>query len=173
MDIILEFIKIILPATLVLYAMYLTMRSMVARELKSKTIDYKVENNKIVMPLRLQAYERMCLYLERISPGNMLPRLNEPGLSAKVFQGMLIRQVREEFSHNLSQQVYMSSNAWNLIKQVSEDIITMINRAAEKVGVDGKSTDLAKEIVSLYVANNNDPIDTALDFIKTEIRQQF
>src|SRR5690606_8138705 len=110
---------------------------------KTRAIDLKAETLKIVMPLKLQAYERMCLYLERISPGNMLPRLNEPGLSASAFQGILVQQIREEFTHNLSQQVYMSSQAWSLIKSTSEDIISMINTAARKAGENGKSTDLA------------------------------
>ncbi len=105
MDVIIEFAKIILPAALVLYAMYLTMRSMVVKELRAKAIDLKVENDKTILPLRLQAYERMCLYLERISPGHLLPTLNEPGLTARNFQNKLVRQNREENSHNLSQQI--------------------------------------------------------------------
>lgn len=173
MDIVIEFIKILLPAALVLYAMYLTMRSLISKELHSKTIDYKSENVKIILPLRLQAYERMCLFLERISPGNLLPRLNEPGLSAKAFQSIITSQVREELSHNLSQQVYMSSEAWDLIKKTCDEVISMVNIAAEKTGSEAKSTDLAKEIVSLYVAREVDPINYALNFVKDEIRQQF
>lgn len=99
MEILIELLKIVLPAALVLYAVFLTMRSMIIRDIKTKAIDLKTETLKIVMPLKLQAYERMCLYLERISPGNMLPRLNEPGLSASAFQGILVRQIREEFTH--------------------------------------------------------------------------
>lgn len=172
MEILIELLKIVLPAALVLYAMFLTMRSTMIRDIKTRTIDLKAETLKIVMPLKLQAYERMCLYLERISPGNMLPRLNEPGLSASAFQRILVQQIREELTHNLSQQVYMSSQAWSLIKSTSEDIISMINTAARKAGEDGKSTDLAKELINLYVAKSEDPINSALDFIKDEIHQQ-
>ncbi len=173
MDVIIEFAKIILPAALVLYAMYLTMRSMVVKELRAKAIDLKVENDKTILPLRLQAYERMCLYLERISPGHLLPTLNEPGLTARNFQNMLVRQIREELSHNLSQQIYMSDRAWNLIKSSTEDIITLINAAGEKMGEDAKSTDLAKEVVAQYMAKNEDTIGAALSFVKDEIREIF
>lgn len=173
MDVIIEFAKIVLPAALVLYAMYLTMRSMVVKGLREKAIELKVENNKTIVPLRLQAYERMCLYLERISPGHLLPTFNEPGLSAKNFQNILVRQIREEFSHNLSQQIYMSDQAWNLIKNTTEDLITSINTAGEKMGEEAKSTDLAKEVIAQYMAKNEDTIGATLSFVKDEIREIF
>jgi len=173
MDVLLEFAKIILPAVLVLYAVYLTIKSMIAKELKGKAIEYRIENNKIVLPLRLQAYERICLFLERINPGSLLIRVNEPGLSAKVFQSLLTQEIRNELNHNLSQQVYMSDGAWNLVKGTTEDLITLINTASEKQKEGAKSHDLAKDIISMYVAKNDDPINDTLVFIKNEIRELY
>ncbi len=146
---------------------------MISKELKGKAIDYKIENNKVVLPLRLQAYERMSLYLERINPGSLLVRINEPGLNAQTFHNLLINEIRNELNHNLSQQVYMSNEAWDLVKSTTEDLITMINTSAEKQKEDAKSTDLAKEIISAYVSKSDDPINRTLSYIKNEIRELF
>ena len=80
MDTLLELGKIILPAALVLYAMYLTMKSALAKEAFKANMDYKIENSKAVLPNRLQAFERMSLFLERLSPGNLVLRHHDsPG----------------------------------------------------------------------------------------------
>ena len=69
MDVLIEFGKILLPAGIVLYAMYLTMKTILEKEVEKRLMDYKIENSKIVLPMRLQAFERMCLFLERMMPG--------------------------------------------------------------------------------------------------------
>jgi hypothetical protein len=106
MDVILEFGKILLPAALVLYAMYLTMKSVVARELVKANAEYKAKSSEHILPNRLQAFERMCLFLERLSPGNLVLRLNTVSMTARELQHLMIAEIREEFNHNLSQQIY-------------------------------------------------------------------
>jgi hypothetical protein len=78
MDQILDLVKIILPAATVLYAMFLVMKTFLNKEYEKKLLDIKLENNKIVLPIRLQAYERICLFLERISMNNLIIRVNDP-----------------------------------------------------------------------------------------------
>jgi len=173
MDILIEFVKIVVPAVLVLYAVYLTIKAMISKELKSKAIEYQIENNKTVLPIRLQAFERMSLFLERINPGSLIVRLNQPGMTTKLFQSVLVNEVRSELNHNLSQQIYMSDDAWNMIKNTTEEIITLINTATEKQKEDAKSSDLAKDIITMYVGRKDDPIATTLTFIKDEIRELF
>ncbi len=173
MNTLIEFAKIVIPAILVLYAVYLTITAMISKELKSKAIEYQIENNKTVMPIRLQAFERMSLFLERIYPGSLIVRLNQPGMSAKVFQNVLVNEIRSELNHNLSQQIYMSDEAWNMIKNSTEELITLINTAAENQKDDAKSTDLAKDIVTAYVGKKNDPIAETLSYIKSEVREIF
>lgn len=171
MEILLEFLKIILPAAIVLYAMYVTVRSFIQKELQAKSIDIQATNVKTVLPIRLQAYERMCLFLERITPNNLLLRLNEPGISAKQLQHVLITDIREEFNHNLSQQIYMSDQVWQDIKSTVEEIITLVNKSAEKMDENAKGMDLAKEIINDYVNKGEDVIGNTLSTVKEEIRQ--
>jgi len=173
MDIIIEFGKILLPAALVLYAMYLTMKSLLAKEAVKANLDYKVESSKLILPNRLQAFERMCLFLERLSPGNLILRLNTGTMSAKELQHLAIMEIREEFNHNLSQQIYMSDESWKHIKNTVEDVIALINTSAEKLNEDARSVELAKLIFNEMAKREIDPVETTLSMVKAEIRSLF
>src|SRR6185312_15907051 len=133
MEILADFIKILLPAAVVLYAMYLTVKTFVTKDFEKKLIDLKSENTKIILPLRLQAYERMCLFLERISLHNLVVRVNNPAYNSSALQHKLLSEIREEFNHNLSQQVYMSDQSWGMVKQSMEEVISIVNKSASVV----------------------------------------
>jgi hypothetical protein len=163
-----------------MYAMYLIVRSflnnqfqIINKEFEKKLVDIKVENSKIVLPLRLQAYERMCLFLERISPHSLVLRINNPTFNVIQFQQQLLKEIRDEFSHNLSQQVYMSDASWGLIKNSMEEIIALINQSASTLPGDARGLELAKMIFENLLQRNEDPTSKALKFIKNEIRQVF
>ncbi len=173
MEALLEFGKIIIPAAIVLYAMYLVVNSFLQKEFEKRLIDIKLKNTEVVLPIRLQAYERLSLFLERISPNNLVLRLNNSGYSAKQFQQILQNEVREEYNHNLSQQVYVGDEVWDYVKNAKEDVITVINKAAEKVTAESKSIDLAKEIFELMMQKETDSISLALGKLKEEIRVMF
>lgn len=173
MEILADFIKILLPAAVVLYAMYLTVKTFVTKDFEKKLIDLKSENTKIILPLRLQAYERMCLFLERISPHNLVIRTNNPAYNSSSFQQKLLNEIREEFNHNLSQQVYMSDQSWAMVKQAMEETIAIINKSASVVVPEDRGLELAKMIFENLLQRNEDPTAKALKFIKNEIRQVF
>ena len=173
MDALIDFGKILLPAGTVLYAMFLVVKSFLTKELEKKLIDIKIKNTETVLPIRLQAYERICLFLERISPNNLVIRLNNASLTAPQFQQVLIAEIRQEFNHNLSQQVYLSDEAWSMVKNAMEDIVSVVNIAAQQLKSDDKSVDLAKKIFELMMEKNNDPIAVALKKVKDEIRTSF
>lgn len=173
MEIILDFGKILLPAALVLYSMYLTMKSMLAKEVVKANLEYKLAGSKVALPNRLQAFERMCLFLERLSPGNLVLRLNSPKMTAKELQHVMIADIREEFNHNLSQQIYLSDKSWDLIKNTVEDVIALINTNAEKLNSDAKSVELAKLIFNEIEKRDIDPVMVTLSEVKAEIRDIF
>jgi hypothetical protein len=173
MDVILEFGKILLPAALVLYAMYLTMKSLLAKEAVKATAEIRSKNSELILPNRLQAFERMSLFLERISPGNLVLRMNTGSINAKELQQLMIADIREEFNHNLSQQIYMSDKSWNLIKNTVEDIIALISTSAEKLDENAKGVELAKLIFNEMEKRDVDPVEVTLSEVKSEIRELF
>jgi hypothetical protein len=179
-EIIGDLIKILLPAAAVMYAMFLVVRSflnshfaMMTREYEKKLVDLKVTTSEKVLPLRLQAYERMCLFLERISLHNLVLRLNNPAYTSMQFQQKLLMEIREEYNHNLSQQLYMSDQSWALIKNSMEEAIAVINKSAGSIPSESRSVDLAKMIFENMLQKSDDPSSKALKYIKNEIRQIF
>ncbi len=171
MDILMELVKILLPAGLVLYAMFLTVKSMLEKEIERKQVDVRYKLQETVVPLRLQAYERLALLLERITPGNILIRLNNPELSGHDFHRVLVFEIREEFNHNLSQQIYISAELWTLVKKAVEDTISIINQSAAELDSDAKSVDLSKKIFEKMLGMSTDPITHALNQLKKEVAQ--
>jgi hypothetical protein len=173
MNALLEFGKILIPASIVLYAVYLIVRSFIQREIELKKLDVRGRSIETILPARLQAYERMILFLERISPQNLLIRLNNPGFSARDFQKTLLDEVRNEYNHNVSQQVYMSEEVWSQIKNAKEDLIIMINESATGMPPEATSIDLAKKVFQMTMDKKVDLINHALSELKKEIQQIF
>ena len=173
MDTLIEFAKLLVPAGLVLYAMYLVVKSFLEKDFEKKVIDLRTKNQETVLPIRLQAYERMTLFLERITPSNLIPRIKTGTLNAKEFQQVLLNEIRAEFNHNAAQQVYMSQEAWDMIKNAKEDLIVTINNSAAQLPDEASESDLSRKIFETTMETEMDAIGNALRFIKDEIQQYF
>lgn len=135
-------------------------------------IDEHKESLKVVTPIRLQAYERMALYLERISPNSLILRTFRPGMDIKALQTAMTKSVRDEWEHNLSQQVYLTTESWNRIREAKEEMINLINASAVKLAADADPTSLAGAIFE-SVAKSKIPTDEAIEFMKNEIQERF
>lgn len=173
MDALIEFGKIIIPASLVLYAVFLTVRSFITKEIELKKLEMRTRSIETILPARLQAYERMTLFLERIAPQNLLIRLNNPGYAARDFQKILLDEIRNEYNHNVSQQVYMGEEVWSQIRNAKEDLIMMINDSASQLPPEASSIDLSKKIFEAVMNKNVDLIAHALTELRKEIQQTF
>jgi hypothetical protein len=173
MDVVLDFVKILLPASVVLYAVYLMVRSFIVKEIELKKLEIRSRSIETVLPARLQAYERMTLFLERTSPQNLLVRINQPGLTARDFHKLLLEEIRNEYNHNVSQQIYISEEVWSTIKNAKEDLIIEINEAAQQTASDASSIELAKRIFEVALAKRVDPVGHALSELKKEIQRVF
>ncbi len=173
MEAVIEFGKIIIPAALVLYAVYLLVRSFIIKEIELKKLEIRTRSIEIILPARLQAYERMTLFLERIAPQNLLIRLNNPGFTTRDFQRVLLDEIRSEYNHNASQQVYMSEEVWNQLRNAKEDLVMVINDAATAIPAEATSIELSKKIFELVMAKQVDLIGLALSELRKEIQQTF
>jgi len=173
MDPILEFAKLLIPAGAVLYGMYLVVKSFVQKELDKGRIEIKSRHAEVILPLRLQAYERLSLFLERIAPNNLIMRVRDNTFTAQQFQHALLNDIREEFNHNLSQQIYISDNAWNLVKNAKEEIIAIVNQSAAAIDSEAKSLELARKIFDKMMERKTDPTSLALSHLKEEVRALF
>ncbi|MDX1904755.1 MAG: hypothetical protein SFU27_11405 [Thermonemataceae bacterium] len=168
-----DLLKIILPAGLVLLGMYLTVRTFLQKEFERRLAEIKLKNTESITAIRLQAYERMCLYLERIMPDNLLIRLQPTNFSSEELQHILLHEIRNEFSHNFSQQMYMSHEAWERIKNAREEIITLINNTMMQVSPQSNGLELAKKILENIIEYKLNPSVPAIAFLKEELKQLF
>ncbi len=168
-----DLIKIIIPAGIVLYAMFLTVKTMLQKQNEAKIIEIKAKNKEIVLPIRLQAYERMSLFLERISPDQIIKRVQKNDMNVAELQYLLLNEIREEFNHNLSQQVYMSDEAWKIIKNAKEELIMVVNQSAKELNPEAKSIELVKRIYEESLEKKIDNIEYGLSFLKNEIQSEF
>lgn len=173
MESFLEILKIVLPAALVLYGMFIAIRTMVNKGLISKQLDIKAKAIEITLPARMQAFERMTLFLERISPENLLVRLNRNGMSAGELHHTVVQEIRNEFNHNVAQQVYLDKELWSMILTAKEDLLTRINATFQEMNVDAASIDYAKKLLSEYSSSEINSIELALTSLKEELGKYY
>lgn len=173
MDALIEYGKILVPASVVLYAVYLMVRSFINKEIELKKLEIRGRSIETVLPNRLQAYERMCLFLERMSPPNLLLRVNNPVFSARELHKVLLDEIRNEYNHNVSQQIYMSEEVWNMVRNAKEDLTILINEASQAMAPEATGLDLSRKIFEMTMEKNVEPIGHALTELKKEIQQTF
>jgi len=165
-----EILKYILPSLVVFFTVFYLIKLYLFGEEKKRIIQLKQDSRNLVTPIRLQAYERIAMYLERINPSNLVMRLNNSKLNVAQFQILLNSSIRSEFEHNLSQQIYISSEAWEAVKNAKEEVVKIINLAAGKLNANATSNELASKIFEIIVDYNILPTDSALEVLKKEIR---
>lgn len=170
----LEILKYILPALIVFLTAYFLLTRYMRKDAVEKTVELKLRRDKEITILRLQAYERLALFLERINPAAIIGRVRTPDMISTELQYAIVKSIREEFEHNLSQQVYISSDAWNLIVASKDEMIKTINLIGNQLPNDASSGQLINAIFN-GIARANAPLPTehALEFLKTEARQLF
>lgn len=129
------------------------------------------ENKKLYFPMQVDAYQRIVLFLERIAPNNIIMRLNNPALPARVFQQLLLDNIRNEYEHNLAQQIFVSQDAWHLAKSSKDDTVKIINMAATNLPPTATCLDLSRAVFEITAQLNNQPTDRAILYLKAELNK--
>lgn len=176
-DQIYQILLTLLPAIVILIAtVYLVKQFTQGRDAEQKTAvmaELKKDDRKHTLPLRLQAYERLALFLERISPGYLVLRVHKSHMTAGMLHENLTATVREEFEHNVTQQIYVSEKAWQKTRQAKEETIRLFNLAYSQVGDGPSATDLSQKIFEMVGRLSHTPSDEAMMAIKDEVKKMF
>ena len=135
--------------------------------------DRKLEKEKKLTGLTLQAYERGALFLERINPMNIVPRLLKPGMRASQFEMLLVTNIREEYEHNMSQQLYISDDAWELVKLAKENVLNLVNTSSANLKATTSANELAREILTKSIEKEVVLLNKALSVLKKEMQKNF
>ena len=166
-------LTVALLGAIIIYGVYLTVTTISDKVFEKQKLDIRGKYTEITLPLRLQAYERMCLFLERISPNNLLLRLVPSAMNALELQQILLNDIREEYNHNVAQQMYISINAWDQINNAMNEVVADINNASTEISAEAPASDLAKKIFSHVIQKEVQPTSYALKVLKEEIRDFF
>ena len=130
-------------------------------------MELKVQALKIIMPLKVQAYERFLLYLERVQLPQLVKRVYVPGIEKGAFHLQLLQNVREEFEHNLAQQLYVSNTTWNAVVNAKEELVNQINTTFEQLKDEEDVSILAQSLVALP----NPVVEQAIAILKRDFER--
>lgn len=172
MDVFFEILKYTLPALLVLVTTYIMLSSFFDNEDKRRAYLLRRETRKTSLEHKLMAYERLALFLERISPNQLLLRIPAGKQTAAGYQSTLIKIIWQEFEHNVSQQVYVSDETWAQIVHAKSAMVGIINKVAGEIPQSTPAVELSKRILNYSMELENLPTKRALAFIKAEIRKE-
>lgn len=150
-------------------AAYYIVRLVMETKSKIVALQSSKSTQSVVLPLRLQAYERMALFLERIDPNQLVMRIHTTGLTVSQEQNLLLTAIRSEFEHNLSQQIYISDAVWEKICDAKADIESIINTVAGDYDKDADSREYAETI--LAVTANKPVVEIAIQILKADMQK--
>jgi hypothetical protein len=123
-------------------------------------------------PLQLQAYERLVILTERVALPSLVSRANQPGLSAREMQLLMLESIRQEFEYNASQQIYVSPVAWQAVNNLKEQNMLIINQVAQTLPADAKGFDLGKKIMEVIIAQDKKALhNIVLEALNFEARK--
>ena len=168
-DVLVHLIYFTIPALLVFGITYFLMQKLLTEQQKLRILDLKKQQSSQITPIKLQAYERLTLFLDRISPDNLVLRLSKSGQSASQLRVELTQTVVSEFNHNISQQIYVSDEAWEMISAVKEQIINIIEDCYSKCDANESGPGLGKKILNSLMSERTIPTQRAIQLLKKEI----
>ncbi|UJH67463.1 hypothetical protein [Allomuricauda sp. SCSIO 65647] len=167
-DDILQLFAFLLPAVVTGAVAFYFFRLHTRNEEGRRRFLLQKDTQKQALPIRLQAYERMALFLERISIPSLVVRVAPKSKNKADYENLLIKQIETEFDHNLSQQIYMSDECWNIIKAAKSATIQIIRSAGMS---ESDSSDKLREDILNETMEKQSPSATALAFVKREISE--
>lgn len=168
---VLNYAAYLLPAIVVGIVAYYFFKGHTANEEGRRRYLVQKEAQKELLPLRLQAYERLTLFLERIDPMKLLVRVKPFSDSIEDYENLLINTIEQEFEHNLTQQIYVSPECWNLVHAAKNATIHVIRQA--NMQQKDRNVDKMREVIIQNFIDEISPSQKGLTYIKSEVAEMF
>lgn len=174
MELFFELLKYTIPALVVFFTAYFLLKLLLDERQRIDRMTLRQDAQKITLPLRLQAYERLTLLCDRVEIPNALLRIRTPGMTVGELTGALLLAISQEFEHNTSQQLFVSETLWQIIRVAREQTLSLITQASE--GIDPKE-DAEALVKKLFAALDEQgfptPLQRAIIAVRTEAGQLF
>lgn len=172
-NLILQVVLIVVPAGAVLMMAYFFLKKSGEKDLRAAHIELKRERQKFFLPSRVEAYQRSVLLMERIHPNSLVMRHQNPGLPAMAMQVKLLDAIREEYEHNIAQQLFVSPGAWELVKKSKEETLKIIHLAGKQMEPTSMALDLSSKIFEIVGEVGQLPSEIAVEILKKELQELF
>ena len=169
MEALTDILKITIPALIVFFTSWVLLRKMIRNDQDKRKQELILQNSRTVTPIKLQAYERIVLFLERISLESLVVRVSTSEMTASQLHSTLLNTIRSEFEHNLSQQIYMSPQAWEVVRNARSNMIKIINSEVEKMPANSSGMALSKQLLGKIMELEKEPTRVAIEYIKGEV----
>jgi 6-phosphogluconate dehydrogenase len=180
MNQVLEVLKYLLPSLVVFITAYALIR-MFLDDIKNKPQPavkendapdlLTIETHKALLPLKLQAYERIILYLERINPESLIMRNHRSGMTALDIQRELLKNIREEFEHNHSQQLYLNPETWDAVRNAKEEMTKLVKLAGTQVEISTSALAYSETFLKMAAQLSQLPTNFAMEKLRAEMKQ--
>jgi hypothetical protein len=169
----LDILKYTIAGVGVVWIAFYLVKPYLERDEKIQLLEFRKTISNQTLPLRLQAYERLVLFIERVNPANMLLRLNATSYSAHELYSLAVEEIRNEFQHNITQQIYVSGRAWSVVKHVKEDTLGIINNALRSLPDTASGLDLSKTILGHLSQLEDNPYDIGANMLRKDLEELF
>lgn len=164
-------LTVVLPSLIVFLTAYYVLKLFLDKRYAAKYLQIKMDNMKHILPLRLKAFERITLFLERVRPDSLIHRIRKTDMTSAELQIALVSSIRSEFEHNLSQQIYLSDQTWTMVKAAKEETISTINQIASSMPETSSGLEMSRAIFNYYINSNQPaPSEKALSFVHAEVK---
>ena len=173
MEMFLEICKYVFPSIVTHIAVVLVLKKMLNSEEERRNFELRKQNASTITPIRLRGYERMVLFLERTQPNSLLMRQDLSKKTCFQLQKELLNQIRNEFDHNVAQQIYVSQEAWSLVVNAKESLLKLVNISAAQFPADEKAIRMAEFMIQTYSQTADTPTEKAINFLRNEIKVNF
>ncbi len=164
-------IILLIPLAGMLLLTYLLLQHFFNKQLKENEKELINQKAKTYLPLKIQAYERAILFLERIDPNNLIIRIHKPSMNAANLHLEILKQVREEYNHNMSQQIYISPKSWAELIKGKEETIQIANTALGQLKNDANAIELSTKIFEIIGKLPHNPAANARKLIINEFQR--
>ncbi|MES2417017.1 MAG: hypothetical protein V4541_02455 [Bacteroidota bacterium] len=159
--------------SIVVIVAYFLVKNDIQNYFRWKHIVANKDNSATLLPLRLQAHERLIVFIERINPPNLFLRLHQPGIGIKELQTLVLNEIRAEYQHNITQQLYVSAIAWDVVRKLKDDTIAMVNNVVQGLPAEATGVELSKKVLQHMSTIEENPYELTANLLKREIHQLF
>lgn len=173
MEIFLDILRTTFPAILLLILAYLMLTTFLENDERRRQSEIRKASQIQALPVRMQAYERLTLFLERISPNSIFVRVPANQLSVKEYLTLMQLTIRNEYEYNLSQQIYISTEAWQMVTTAKNATVSILNQQASTLDPTLPGVELAKRVLEYELGVDSMPTTTALNFLRNEAYMEF